>query len=153
MGINIRTKGQEGEREVARAMNSIVESVLQKHEIKIPEKPIVQRNQNQSAVGGSDLQNPFRLAVEVKRQEALSINTWWKQCCTSAIADGAIPVLLFRQNGNRSWRCILRVDVPLGDGVHVTGIRAEISWDDFLQWFYTYVDNMVRRGDWYPADN
>lgn len=152
MGINIRQKGQEGEREVARAMNSIVESVLVKHGLKVPARPIVQRNQNQSAVGGSDLTNPFHLAIEVKRQETLAINTWWKQCCASAIADGAVPVLLFRQNGNRSWRCILLVDVPIGDGSHVSGVRAEISWDSFLQWFYNLVDRRVSRGEWLPAD-
>lgn len=153
MGINIRQKGQEGEREVARAMNSIVETVLQKHKIKVPDKPIFQRNQNQSAVGGSDLTNPFHLAIEVKRQEALSINTWWKQCCTAAIADGAVPVLIFRQNGIRAWRCILRVDVPLGEGTHVSGVRAEIGWEDFLQWFYNLVDRRVQRGEWFPADS
>src|SRR5690606_29227473 len=102
---------------------------------------------------GSDLTNPFHLAVEVKRQEGLSINTWWKQCCTAAVADGAVPVLLFRQNGNRSWRCILRTDVPLGEGTHVSGIRSEISWDDFLQWFYHLVDRKITSGEWYPADS
>lgn len=152
MGINIRTKGQEGEREVARALNSIVESVLTKHGIPFPTKPVFQRNQNQSAVGGSDLSNPFYLAIEVKRQEALAINTWWTQCCKSAIADAALPVLIFRQNGKRDWRCILRVDVPLEQGVHVSGIRAEISWSDFLQWFYSFVDRKIARGEWYPAD-
>lgn len=134
-------------------MNSIVASVLTKHGIKIPDKPIFQRNQNQSAVGGSDLTNPFHLAIEIKRQEAISINTWWKQCCTAAIADGAVPVLIFRQNGIRAWRCILRVDVPLGEGTHVSGVRAEISWDDFLQWFYNLVDRRVQRGEWFPADS
>ena len=151
MGINIRQKGQEGEREVARALNSIVASVLEAHKIPVPSRPIFQRNQNQSAVGGSDLTNPFMLAVEVKRQEALSINTWWKQCCTAAVADGAIPVLIFRQNGNRNWRCILKVDVPLVDGTHVPGVRAEIDWASFLEWFYTYVDQKIKRGHWYPA--
>lgn len=152
MGINIRTKGQEGEREIARAMNSIVETVLTKHGIKLPDKPIVQRNQNQSAVGGSDLTNPFHLAIEVKRQEALSINTWWKQCCTAAVADGAVPVLVYRRN-KQAWSVILLVDVPIGDGSHVSGVRAEITWNDFLQWFFNLVDRRVQRGEWFPADS
>lgn len=152
MGINIRAKGQEGEREVARALNSIVESVLTKHGMAIPDKPVVQRNQNQSAVGGSDLKNPFRVAIEVKRQEALSINTWWRQCLASAVADGEIPVLVFRQNGRRDWRCILFVDVPLPGGVHVSKVRAEIEWGDFLQWFYQHVDQIVTRGEWLSSD-
>lgn len=150
--INIRAKGQEGEREIARAMNSIVESVLTKHGITIPDKPVIQRNQNQSAVGGSDLTNPFGLAVEVKRQEQLSINTWWKQCCAAAIADGAIPVLVYRRN-KQAWSIVMLVDAPLGDGSHVSGIRAEITWDSFLQWFYNLVDRRVAREEWFPADS
>lgn len=150
MGINIRTKGQEGEREVARAMNSIVESVLTKHGIALPDKPIVQRNQNQSAVGGSDLTNPFHLAIEVKRQEALSVNTWWKQCCAAAVADGAIPVLVYRRN-KQAWSVVLRVDVPVGDGAHVSNIRAQIDWGDFLEWFFNYVDRIVSTAKWIPA--
>lgn len=150
MGINIRTKGQEGEREVARALNSIVHSVLEKHGIPIPEKPVIQRNQNQSAVGGSDLSNPFGVAIEVKRQEQLSINTWWRQCIASALDSDGIPVLLFRQNGRRDWRCILLVDVPLAEGLHVTQIRAEIEWGDFLQWFYRRVDRMLTMAEWVP---
>ncbi len=150
--INIRAKGQEGEREVARAMNSIVETVLTKHGITLPDKPIVQRNQNQSAVGGSDLTNPFHLAVEVKRQEQLSVNTWWKQCCTAAIADGAVPVLVYRRN-KQAWSVVMLVDVALGDGSHVSGVRAEIAWDAFLQWFYNLVDRRVARGEWFPADS
>lgn len=149
--INIRAKGQEGEREVARAMNSIVETVLTKHGIAFPDKPIVQRNQNQSAVGGSDLTNPFHLAIEVKRQEALSINTWWTQCTKAAVADGAVPVLVYRRN-KQAWAVIMLVEVPFGDGANLAGIRAEISWDAFLQWFYNLVDRRVQRGEWLPAE-
>ena len=151
MGINIRTKGQEGEREVARAMNSIVEAVLTKHGIKIPEKPIVQRNQNQSAVGGSDLTNPFGLAVEVKRQEQLSINTWWKQCCTAANETGTIPVLVYRKS-RQAWSVLMYADLRLLAGCHQIGVRCEISWDSYLVWFYEYVNQMVSRGDWIPAE-
>ncbi len=152
MAINIRTKGQEGEREVARAMNSIVESVLANRGIPIPSRPTVQRNQNQSAVGGSDLTNPFLLAIEVKRQEQLSINTWWNQCLAASVADGALPVLVYRRN-KQAWGVVMLVDVPLGEGAHVSSIRAEISWSDFLQWFYNFVDRRVANGQWYPADS
>lgn len=151
MGINIRQKGQEGEREVARAMNSIVESVLSKHGIALPDKPYVQRNQNQSAVGGSDLTNPFNLGVEVKRQEQLSINTWWKQCLASCVVTSAIPVLVYRKN-KLNWNVIMLVDVPIGSGVYVSGIRAEMDWNSFLQWFYAFVDRKIRQGEWIPGE-
>ena len=76
MGINIRQKGQEGEREIQRVLEPVVRKVLERNGIPLPDKAIIRRNQNQSAVGGSDLSNTFGLAIEVKRQEALSINTW-----------------------------------------------------------------------------
>lgn len=151
MGINIRQKGQEGEREVARAMNSIVEAVLKAHGMAIPTKPVIQRNQNQSAVGGSDLSNPFGLSPEVKRQETLSINTWWKQCIQASLDFGGTPVLLYRQNGKRDWNVIMMVDVPLTQSSHVRGVRAQMDWQSFLQWFYALVDYKIRQGEWSPV--
>jgi hypothetical protein len=142
MGINIRQKGQGGEREVADAMNSIVNDVYQKYGRPLPEKPVVQRNQNQSAVGGSDLKNPFRVAIEIKRQETLSINTWWTQCCKSAKECNETPVLIFRQNGKK-WRVIMNAEIPIVK--HMAGLQArvEIDWNTFLQWFYWIVDRAV----------
>ena len=98
----------------------------------------MQRNQNQSAVGGKDLVGTYGLAIEVKRQEALSINTWWKQCVISATELKEEPVLLFRQNGKK-WRCLLLVglQMPLERGSTASSIqvRAEIDYDAFKQWF------------------
>lgn len=101
--------------------------------IPFPTTPIVQRNQNQSAVGGKDLIGTFGLAIEVKRQEALSINTWWNQCVASAKALDEIPVLLFRQNKGK-WRCILETQVKLASDTSVV-LRSEISYDDFKSLF------------------
>jgi len=61
MGINIRQKGQEGEREIQRALEPIIRKVMSEGGFPLPDKAIVQRNQNQSAVGGSDLSNTFGL--------------------------------------------------------------------------------------------
>ena len=144
MGINIRQKGQEGEREIQRALEPIVRKLLLQGGHPVPAKPIIQRNQNQSAVGGSDLSNTFGLAIEVKRQEQLSINTWWKQCETSANESGELPVLLYRQNGKK-WKCVLYTWVNLPGNKH-TRIRAEISWEDFLNWFELWVTEQLNSG-------
>lgn len=135
MTINIRAKGQNGEREIADALNLIVNALYKELGMAVPPKPVVQRNQNQSAVGGCDLSNTFGLAIEVKRQEALSINTWWKQCDVSAKERGELPVLLFRQN-KMKWRCILMVELPLPSSgrAHVR-VRAEITFEDFKEYF------------------
>ena len=150
--VNIRTKGQEGEREVARAMNSIVEAVLARHGYAAPSKPIVQRNQNQSAVGGSDLSNPFGLGIEVKRQEVLSINAWWKQCLAACATDGCLPIVVFRQNGKRDWRVIMNIDIPIDSVCHMQKVRAEIGWDDFLQWLFNYIERRLKLGLWVPVE-
>lgn len=137
MTINIRAKGQNGEREVQQALEPIVRRVMQQLGHPLPEKAIVQRNQNQSAVGGADLTGTFGLSIEVKRQESLSINTWWAQCVKAAQENNEIPVLLYRQNGKK-WKAVLMVDVPLHNTAAMV-LRAEISWDDFLGWFEVWV--------------
>lgn len=137
--INIRTKGANGEREIADDLNAIIYYIYKRFGLDYPAKPPVQRNQNQTAVGGCDLTGTFNLAVEVKRQETLSINTWWKQCVTSAEQCGRHPVLLFRQNakpGTRTkWRCLTYANV-IGHSAQTTRLlRVELEYDDFLGWF------------------
>ena len=142
MAINIRTKGQKGEREIQRALEPIVRKVMSEGGYPLPEKAIVQRNQNQSAVGGSDLSNTFGMCIEVKRQEQLSVNTWWNQCDAAAKRNGEVPVLLYRQN-HKAWRCVMMGALALpqsqGQGGLTMRVRVEISFDEFLQWFEQWV--------------
>lgn len=149
MSINIRQKGQEGEREIVRALEPIVQRLLKDGGYPVPDKPIIQRNQNQSAVGGSDLSNTFGLCIEVKRQEQLSINTWWKQCTDAAKSNGETPVLLYRQNGKK-WRCVVMAQLQLPSVDAVSSImiaRIEMSWDDFLSWFEEWVRRKLLLGE------
>ncbi len=153
MSINIRQKGQTGEREVAQALNPIVLRLLAKHGHQLPpaDKPPVQRNQNQTAVGGADLVGTYGLAIEIKRQEQLSVNTWWAQCTTQARNNGEVPVLVYRQNGKK-WRVLLMgaIGLPTSKGVphlpehaitdRYAVARVEIDWDTFLAWFESWVD-------------
>lgn len=150
MGINIRQKGQEGEREIAKTLNLIIAKVRDEFNLKqyAKEDELFQRNQNQSAVGGSDLSNPLYLEIEVKRQEALSINSWWKQCVDSADRTGGIPILIFRQN-RKPWRVCILAELPLFPECSKTykalpRIRAEISIDDFKRWFTEYYREWVK---------
>ena len=148
MSINIRQKGQEGEREIQRALEPIVRKVMEAGGYALPDKPIIQRNQNQSAVGGSDLSNTFGLCIEVKRQEQLSVNTWWNQCLAAAKQNAETPVLLYRQNGKK-WRCVVmaQLQLPAVDTVSSFMIaRIEMSWDDFLSWFEEWVRRQLLLG-------
>lgn len=145
MPINVRVKGAEGERQVANALNTIINSVLTANGIPLPPIPVVQRNQNQSAVGGGDLTNTFGLSIEVKRQEQLSVNTWWAQCLAASVRNDEVPVLVYRIN-NGKWNVVMMVEIPLQSGGHMKA-RATIEWDPFLQWFYHWVDRKIKAGE------
>ena len=141
--VNIRTKGAEGEREVATKLNELVDTFCHARGFKFPEKPLVQRNQNQSAVGGSDLTTPFKLCIEIKRQEQLSVNTWWQQCMTASKEFGGIPILIYRQS-KQKWRVIMFMHSPQTN----QWIRSEITWDDFEIWFRAYIEIEYEKGEW-----
>lgn len=138
MGINIRQKGANAERDIADDLNAIIHDVRSAMGLEPLAKPMVQRNQNQSAVGGKDLVGTFGLAIEVKRQEQLSINTWWAQCVKSADELKETPVLLFKQS-HKKWRCIIpaMLQLPTSPAVVYSTLttRAEIDYDAFKQYF------------------
>lgn len=109
MGANPRTKGQTGERQVMAIFNDVVDAVRRERDL--PEfeqidKPF-QRNQNQSAVGGDDLTNPYGLSIEVKNQASLSVGAWWKQCLASADRPaGGIPIVVYKIS-RKGWHVIM----------------------------------------------
>ena len=152
MGVNVRTKGQSGEREVAKLLNAIIADVRAEKGLTPLEirDEIFQRNQNQSAVGGADLSNPMGLEIEVKRQESLSVNSWWTQTVDSAARTGGIPILIYRQN-RKKWRVMMLVNIPVPMDVpnyssysSLSNCRAEFDLDTFKQWFKAYAANWVK---------
>ena len=155
MGVNIRAKGQTGERDVQKILNDVVEEVYRENQWGVlnPKDLPFQRNQNQSAVGGADLSNPFKLEIEVKRQEALSINTWWNQCVASGSrVQGSTPILIFKQN-HKKWRIMMFADLPIKPPGRTTpnglsGIRVEITLEDFKVWWKAYfLDWLLHNND------
>jgi hypothetical protein len=145
--INIRQKGAGGEREICDMLNAILYARMKKlgyaKETLLEALKAFQRNQNQTAVGGSDITNPFRLSIEVKRQEALSLNTWWKQCVTSAESEGALPVLIYRQN-HKPWR-VRTYGYLMRSDVKGTALRAvvEFDWETFQQWADVWLEPLI----------
>lgn len=146
--INVRQKGAGGEREICDALNVIIKDAMR--QLKYTEDEIrlagnsVQRNQNQSAVGGNDLTNTFGMSIEVKRQEVVSLPAWWKQCEEDAKRNGEHPVLLWRQNGKK-WNCMTKGYVHLPDDQFI-GLRVTISFDDFKVWFHHWVVSRLKEG-------
>jgi hypothetical protein len=139
MSINIRTKGASAEREIANTLNAIVLKILNEKGIMDTDNHnyFAQRNQNQTAVGGNDLINTYGFGIEVKRQEALSINTWWKQCAIAAFKNNEVPVLLFKQS-RKKWRCIMQGFIGLPNN-QFGSCRMEIDFDTFLAAYERHV--------------
>lgn len=145
MAINIRVKGANGERQIADDLNLIINMVRLELGIPVPGTPTVQRNQQQSAVGGCDLVGTFGLAIEVKRQESLSVGSWWAQCVKSAETLNETPVLLYRQN-NGKWHCVMyaRVEFRGAVNLHML-VRAEIGYDAFKDYFRLTVKRQLTK--------
>lgn len=154
MTINVVNKGKAGEREVATLLNGIVVQVMTAMayppEVIAAATKTVQRNQNQTAVGGCDLTNVFGMAVEVKRQEQLSIGTWWRQCVASAEKNDELPVLIYRQN-RKPWRVRTYAWLTLpgaapGAWNRQQMIVAEFDIDTFKGWFAQWVRGKLEQG-------
>jgi hypothetical protein len=92
--LNGRVKGQIGEREACRLLGDVIGELE------------LTRNLEQVRSGGADILGISGLCIEVKRQETLSINSWWQQVCRAADNRGDVPVLMFRQN-RKPWRFLL----------------------------------------------
>ena len=136
-GRSALNKGKNGEREVAAILNGLSMRVLR--ELGFPETEIsarsIQRNQNQSAVGGNDLSNCMGLGIEVKRHENLSgINGWWTQCVEGAKRNNEHPLLIYRPNHSPwKYRTIGHLHVPHGG--YFSPAVVDFTHSDFETWF------------------
>ena len=122
-----RNKGKRGEREIA---DMFIE-VMKRVEHKLWKKGYseeVKRNTLQSDRGGFDLVGIPGLAIEIKRQETLNVNTWWQQTVKQA-GDKFMPVLIYRQN-NKPWS--VRTMAYLTCGQSGKWVVSDVSIDDFL---------------------
>lgn len=148
---NVKEKGANGEREIVALLEPVVREQMQVYGVPVPSGNIIQRNQNQSAVGGCDLTNTFGLAIEVKRQEQLAVNEWWRQCVASAVRNAERPVLMYRQN-QKKWNVVMMAHLTLPYVADPQGLpmslehRVTITMDDFLVWFRQHVTNMLHLG-------
>lgn len=112
-GRSSQLKGKAGEREVADMLFYATGKM-------------VTRNLDQTRNGGHDLDGVPGLSIEVKRQERLNINTWWKQTTRQANQVEGIPVLAYRQN-YKPWKFI------------VTNEKVYMDKPTFLDWLNQYL--------------
>ena len=124
-------KGKNGEREVVKLLQPIVNRVCQ--EFEECDVARLQRNTLQSDNGGFDIVGIDWLALEVKRQEQLNINSWWMQTLAQT-KTGQHPVLFFRQS-RQQWRVMTLVPLRLDECSAPLQVRGEITLEAFLQFF------------------
>lgn len=118
--MHVRNKGHNGEREFAQVLRE-----------RFPRLKKVERNVDQVRDGGADIISVKPFAIEVKRQENLQINAWWKQACQQANKRNPVPVLVFRQN-RKSWRVIMKSSDVLKGKLALKESRVEMCLDQFL---------------------
>lgn len=125
-GKRSRDKGQRGEREAIAILQPVIDDVFFNTGIKTP---VLKRNLMQPFEGGYDLIGLGWIALEVKRQERLNVNAWWKQALKQCKV-GQEPVLMYRKN-RQKWQVMMLVDI------HHTGLQcaATLDIDCFLEYF------------------
>ncbi len=124
------SKGKRGEQEVVRLLQPVVDRVCEARGL---DSIKLFRNKNQSALGGYDVDGIDWLALEVKRQENLNLNSWWKQCVRQAGVE-QVPVLIYKQN-HKKWKIQMFGYLDC-DGLRVK-TRVEITLEAFLVYFET----------------
>ena len=92
-GAASRRKGATGEREVLRLLGELLGEALE-------------RNLSQSRSSGSDCIGVKGFAIEVKRQERLNRQAWWRQAVDQASKENGEPMLLYRRSREK-WRAFI----------------------------------------------
>lgn len=115
MSASQRRKGAAGEREFLKALGAELGDILK-------------RNLQQTREGGADCLCVKGWAIEVKRQEALSRPTWWRQAVEQAERAGAQPMLAYRRN-REPWRVWIKPDEDITVSEAANAIREKwMSW-------------------------
>ena len=133
MGASQRTKGANGEREVAALLSNA---------LGLP----VARNWREQFFGGAfDLTGVPGWAVEVKRAKKENRLAWWQQTLQQAEKSGLKPALLFRVDGqgrgleaDEKWQVL----IPLGS-LHESIDKTTPVQMSLRVWIY-----LLARGTW-----
>lgn len=130
-----RDKGKRGEREIIALLQPVVDQAFKTLRMDSWDLDTrLRRNTLQSDSGGYDIVGPGMdyFAVEVKFQEQLSVETWWKQT-QEQTKHGQVPVLFYRKS-RLPWR--VRTELPVqypGPWVHWT--QVEMTVDNWLPFY------------------
>lgn len=129
--VNAKQKGKRGERELATFLQGIIVS----HNLYVNDVFV------DPQANGADLISIPGLAMEVKRQENITIGPWWRQAVRQVIHNNRIPVLAYRQN-RRPWMFCL----PLGQLLDNDDMSQYITLTDraFEKWFIKFLTGELK---------
>lgn len=119
-----KIKGANGEREI---LNWFMDNF---------DLPELKRNLEQTRNGGADCLDIPGIALEVKRQEALTVPAWWEQTKRQAIIAKRFPVLAYRQN-RKKWHFCLPASLITP---HSWGY-LQLNESEFKSWFQARLNN------------
>jgi hypothetical protein len=125
-----RDKGQRAERAAIKLLQPVVNEVYAKHG---RDAPVLQRNQLQSHLGGEDISGIRWCSIEIKHQEALSVEAWWAQCVKQCKGIRE-PILLYKQN-NIKWRVRIWAAIVVHGSTDTQWHVIEMGANEFLIYF------------------
>lgn len=130
MAIDVRGKGQRGEREAAALLTLWALPVTMAAGV---DDISFERNLIQSRCGGYDVVGLEWLALEVKRHENLQVPAWWRQTLRQA-GPGQVPFLMWRQN-RTAWRFRLKLPATHCGYVVDWGMVLDLDLENAKTWF------------------
>jgi hypothetical protein len=129
--INVRSKGQRGERDFIKIIQRAADQVLGEGVIHYT------RNIEQTRNGGADVCCDVEMydcySFEVKTQEKLLLNKWWQQAFRQGRDSERVPVLAYKQS-RQPW-LIMMPCKPYSYVVQNRYCRAIITLEMFLKIF------------------
>jgi hypothetical protein len=133
-----KNKGAAGEREAAEWLQKKfnLEHLPQRNleQVRFKGKGRVQQ--------GHDLIGFEPFGIEVKRQEVLSLRTWWRQAKIAAHRSNtpSIPVVMYRQN-RKQWKFLISANHI---GIEVGYLHLESQ--EFIDWV-NHILNRIAKGE------
>lgn len=143
MAINIRTKGANGEREIARILVAAMARVeANVNASRTPISEFVKRcSSSQADRGGSDIVGIPGFAIEVKRGEKLLLDQWWKQT-SDACHGNDMPVLFYRQN-RKPWYVRWYMCTSKPHHWYVADVPMRVWLDWFVDWYEHWLTHRI----------
>lgn len=113
--VNIRAKGQNGEREFLTKLSELIglENGLT-------------RNLTQTRGGGEDCNQLPGYAIEIKNQKSLTVNQWWKQTIKQAKGSSTTPLLGYKVP-YKGWLVIVPFSWLQGSGEPYPEIKDTVQ--------------------------